>query len=121
MRAGIAGSYIEWTQINTDATEEQRVGEFWCEAPPVGGHKGFWIIPDDKREGEATVVYVARAARRHRVGAVRKFGRGARLHWFARKGRYIDRGEFYAETHEDSPTGQMTKRGRGSHVRSDHD
>lgn len=121
MRAGMAGSYIEWTQINTDATEERRVGEFWCEAPPVGGHKGFWIIPDDKREGEATVVYVARAARRHRAGAVRQHAHPRRLHWFARKGRYIDRGEFYAETHEDSPTGQMTKRGRGSHVRGDHD
>lgn len=120
MRAGMAGSYIEWTQINTDATEERRVGEFWCEAPPIGGHKGFWILPEDHRSGEPTAVYVVRAKRRHRVGAVLRLRKGVKLYWFARKGRYIDRGEYYTEAHEDSPTGQMTKRGRGSHVRGDH-
>ena len=118
---------VSWTQIEPDGTEWTRTGQVWARAPRVKGLSAFWVLTDDhaltdthshadthsltdthsrtltdthSRTAECVCVIHT-----HRVTAAGRV-RGARFR--RSQGRVIHAGEWYSETHPDSPSGALT-------------
>lgn len=103
------GDPIDWFQISRDGAEQARRGEVWALAEPVKAvGRAYWVQPlvfggmrrtdnlpspaDEIWLKDGPVILVAVAGRQHRCGM-------AETHRFnVRGGRYIDKGEIYAET-----------------------
>lgn len=97
---------ITWAQIELTNAETPRSGLIWCSAPPVRGNRAFWVIPDERRDGEPCAILVVRASRRHRIG--NNIPISGEFRHVAQRGRWVDKGETYAESHPESDSGCPT-------------
>ena len=97
---------IAWAQIELTNTDTPRSGLILCSAPPVRGSRAFWGIPDERRGGEPFASLVVRASRRHRIG--NNIPISGEFRHVAQCGRWVDKGETYAESHPESESGCPT-------------
>ena len=97
---------ITWAQIELTNTETPRSGSIWCPAPPVRRNRAFWVIPDEQRSGEPSAILVVKASRRYRIG--NNTPEGGEFRHVAQRGRWVDKGEMYAESHPESESGRPT-------------
>lgn len=101
---GGAPRVITYAEIHDDGSECVRSGRVWSEGERVRGMSTFWI----RAEHDTQMYLVARAHRRVGVGRVR----GAKYR--PGRGRVVEVGEWFTETHAHSPLGAYTHRARWS-------
>lgn len=106
-RAVTIGGPVLWLQVEPDGAESVRSGAVWAVAPPVGGQRSWWVLPDAQIDAGRPLA-VLRASRRARVGRVET--RDGMRAWRPHAGRYVDVGTLYAESHPRSATGAAAAR-----------
>lgn len=101
---------IEFLQIGDSGEETLKSGYIWSPAPSMRGMRAFWVLPCGELGVARHAVVVVKVSRRHRVGTTYVDHR-KRSRWMRSKGRFVDIGTHYTETHADSFTGSATRVG----------